>query len=96
MLMHECDTTVERVAMQIRACDAEVVCICRSSIVSQSTGCSQPELLERLYQHFAEPAAWDVYPGAKEALRKIRSSGMQLPHIWHPETMLLLASMLKS
>ena len=46
--------------------------------MSQSTGCSQPELLERLYQHFAEPAAWNVYPGAKEALRKIRSSGMQL------------------
>lgn len=44
--------------------------------MSQSTGCSQPELLERLYQHFAQPSAWDVYPGAPEALRKIRDTGM--------------------
>ena len=44
--------------------------------MSQSTGCSQPELLERLYQHFAQPSAWDVYPGAQEALAKIRGTGM--------------------
>ncbi len=44
--------------------------------MSQSTGCSQPELLERLYQHFAQPSAWDVYPGAQDALKKIRATGM--------------------
>ena len=44
--------------------------------MSQSTGCSQPELLERLYQHFAQPGAWDVYPGARDALKKIRATGM--------------------
>ena len=47
--------------------------------MSQSTGCSQPELLERLYHHFAHPSAWDVYPGAQEALKKIRSTGT--PHL---------------
>ena len=50
--------------------------VCRKFIVSQSTGCSQPELLESLYQHFALPGAWDVYPGALEALKRIRSTGM--------------------
>ena len=44
--------------------------------MSQSTGCSQPELLERLYQHFAQPAAWDVSPGAALALQRIRESGV--------------------
>ena len=43
--------------------------------MSQSTGCSQPELLERLYQHFAQPSAWDVYPGAQDALKRIRATG---------------------
>ncbi|CAL5229453.1 g12778 [Coccomyxa viridis] len=49
-----------------------------SFIVSQSTGCSQPELLERLYQHFAHPSAWDVYPGAQEALKRIRATGTKM------------------
>ena len=46
--------------------------------MSQSTGCSQPELLERLYQHFAQPSAWDVFPGAAQALERIQESGV--PH----------------
>ena len=54
----------------------EMSAVCRKFIVSQSTGCSQPELLESLYQHFALPDAWDVYPGAPEALKRIRSTGM--------------------
>jgi len=54
----------------------EMSVVCRKFIVSQSTGCSQPELLESLYQHFAQPGAWDVYPGAPEALKRIRSTGM--------------------
>ncbi|CAK0787258.1 hypothetical protein CVIRNUC_010476 [Coccomyxa viridis] len=49
-----------------------------SFIVSQSTGCSQPELLERLYQHFAQPSAWDVSPGAARALQRIRESGLKM------------------
>ena len=53
-------------------------CRCRSFIVSQSTGCGQPELLERLYQHFAQPSAWDVSPGAARALQRIHESGV--PH----------------
>ena len=57
---------------------AIVLCRCRSFIVSQSTGCSQPELLERLYQHFAQPSAWDTSPGAAQALQSIRDSGV--PH----------------
>ena len=45
-------------------------------MVSQSTGCSQPELLERLYTHYAQPSAWHVSHGAAQALQKIRSSGV--------------------
>ena len=44
--------------------------------MSQSTGCSQPELLERLYQHFAQPGAWDISPGAAQALQRIQESGV--------------------
>ena len=44
-------------------------------MVSESTGCSDPELLERLYQHYVSPAAWTLAPDAAAALADISATG---------------------
>lgn len=48
-----------------------------SSIVSESTGCSQSALSEEIWQYFAGPAAWSVAPQAVHALHRIRAAGVK-------------------
>lgn len=47
----------------------------RQSIVTQSTGCEDPELAEEIYQYYARPDAWNVAPGAPHALMRLRDAG---------------------
>ena len=60
-----------------------VLCCCRSFIVSQSTGCSQPELLERLYQHFAQPSRLGRLP-RRRAGPSEDSENQVCPASWRP------------
>lgn len=47
----------------------------RQSIVTQSTGCANPELAEEIYQYYARPEAWVVAQGAPHALMRLRDAG---------------------
>lgn len=48
---------------------------CRQSIVTNSTGCANPELAEEIYQYYSRPEAWNVAAGAPHALMRLRDAG---------------------
>ena len=61
--------------------------VCRQFIVEQSTGCNDPEMLEKLYNHYLQPSAWKLTPGALDALAQIKlpgkpSSPWNFRHLW--------------
>ena len=43
--------------------------------MEQSTGCNDPEVLEKLYNHYLQPSAWKLTPGALDALAQIKLPG---------------------
>jgi hypothetical protein len=45
----------------------------RTPYAQASTGCSDERMFEALYQHYAQPGAWEVAPGAEVALASLRS-----------------------
>ena len=47
----------------------------RNFIIAESTGCSDPALLEALYEHYAQPEAWNVSPDAAATLTSISAAG---------------------
>ncbi|MBC8073235.1 MAG: HAD-IA family hydrolase [Deltaproteobacteria bacterium] len=49
-----------------------------SAVVARTTGCDAPELLDALYRHFAEPAAWRLADGAEHALDVLRARGFRI------------------
>lgn len=57
-------------------------------IVEQSTGCNDPTMLEKLYNHYLQPSAWNLSPGALDVLAQIKSSGMKLALISNFDTRL--------
>ncbi|CAL8465108.1 g4643 [Coccomyxa elongata] len=57
-------------------------------IVEQSTGCNDPELLKKLYDHFLQPSTWRLAPGALDVLAQIKSSGIKLALISNFDTRL--------
>ena len=46
-----------------------------SAVVARTTGCDQPALLDALYLHFADPAAWRIADDAIVALARLRARG---------------------
>ncbi|BDA50706.1 probable haloacid dehalogenase-like hydrolase domain-containing protein [Coccomyxa sp. Obi] len=57
-------------------------------IVEQSTGCNDPKMLEKLYNHYLQPSAWKLAPGALDVLAQIKSSGMKLAVVSNFDTRL--------
>jgi REG-2-like HAD superfamily hydrolase len=47
-----------------------------SAVIARSTGCDAPALLDALYDHYADPAAWRLADGAEQALSALRASGL--------------------
>eukprot|EP00882_Tetradesmus_deserticola_P006793 GHRQ01007152.1.p1 GENE.GHRQ01007152.1~~GHRQ01007152.1.p1 ORF type:complete len:293 (+),score=101.96 GHRQ01007152.1:173-1051(+) len=57
-------------------------------IVEQSTGCCNEQLFEEVYEYYAQADAWALAPGAVQALRKLRASGIQLAVVSNFDTRL--------
>ena len=55
--------------------DLHASCVYRNYLVVESTGCSDPALLEQLYQYYARPAAWTLAADAAAALADISAAG---------------------
>ncbi len=62
-------------AMRLHAWQPRPCNMRRKFIVEQSTGCSDPVLLESLYEHYAQPEAWTLCPDAAASLASISAAG---------------------
>lgn len=47
-------------------------------VVARAIGADDPRVLAVLYEHYAEPAAWTISPGARECLRDLSACGISL------------------
>ncbi|KAK3250943.1 hypothetical protein CYMTET_39703 [Cymbomonas tetramitiformis] len=56
--------------------------------VETATGSANEALFEDLYQHYADPEAWQVATGAVSALQKLRNSGVRLAVVSNFDTRL--------
>ncbi|MED5372720.1 MAG: HAD-IA family hydrolase [Myxococcota bacterium] len=45
------------------------------AVVREATGCADPTYFEALYQHYAQPQAWRVAPGALPLIDTLRAQG---------------------
>ncbi|KAG2494248.1 hypothetical protein HYH03_007603 [Edaphochlamys debaryana] len=59
-----------------------------SFIVRESTGCSEPEVHEAIYEYYARAEAWHVAPGAVDQLRRLKDAGLLLAVVSNFDTRL--------
>lgn len=57
-------------------------------IVSDATGCGNYEFFEEVYDYYARKEAWKVAPGAENALRRLRATGVKLAIVSNFDTRL--------
>lgn len=57
-------------------------------IVQESTGCSNDELFEEVYDYYVQPGAWTLAPGAVSALSKLKAAGVRLAVVSNFDTRL--------
>ncbi|WIA10592.1 hypothetical protein OEZ85_010775 [Tetradesmus obliquus] len=57
-------------------------------IVQQSTGCCSEALFEEVYEYYEQPEAWELAPGAVQALSKLRAAGVRLAVVSNFDTRL--------
>jgi REG-2-like HAD superfamily hydrolase len=59
-----------------------------AAVIEDSTGLRQPELVRRLWDHYAHIDAWSIADGARESLRSLSSRGWRLAVVSNWDTRL--------
>ena len=59
-----------------------------SEVIALSTGVSDPELVDTLYDHFAQPTAWRLAPDLQDLLATARAEGLRIGLISNWDTRL--------
>lgn len=57
-------------------------------VVGQATLCDSPELFEKIYDYYAQPAAWRLTPGAVDSLGLLKANGYKLAVVSNFDTRL--------
>jgi len=47
------------------------------AVVKRATGCADPDYFERLYTHYADPAAYELLPGVPGMLDRVAARGIR-------------------